>query len=373
MAEAARKEEEARKAEEARMAEAARKEEEERKAEEARRAEAARKEEEERKTREETERGIVRAGNLRTVTLPGGFEMRLRGCPAGTFLMGSPFSEQGRADDETRHRVTLTKGFWLGETEVTQGQWKALMDGETIVDLFRKGLRDDTRYLINNKRQTLRDNWGASRNTDPHERCGDLDDDVPVYFVNWEEAVLFCRRLTNQERSAGRLPEGYEYRLPTEAEWEYACRAGTTTALPNGRDIDIRGKNNAPALDDIAWYGGNSSVGFEGRGWNTDNWPQKQYPGGIAGPRKVGTKDPNDWGLHDMIGNVWEWCADRYGPYPRGAFTDPLGPSRGLTRVMRGGSWTFYAHGCRPAYRIDNDPGRRGDNLGFRVALAPVL
>ena len=303
-----------------------------------------------------------------------GFEMKMKWCQQGNFTMGSPASEEGRYGGEKQHRVTLRKGFWLGETEVTQGQWRRLMGGETVLDLARKGLQDDTLYKLGGKQQTLRDFWGLSRDADPDRRCGDCDDKVPVYNVNWHEAKEFCRRLTAQERSAGRLPSGYEYRLPTEAEWEYACRAGTTAALPNGRDIRILGEYNAPALDSIAWYGGNSSVGFTGRGWNTSGWKEKQYPGGNACAREVRGKKPNDWGLYDMIGNVSEWCEDWYGDYgPSSYVSDPTGHSSGAGRVGRGGSWRSHARYCRSADRDSISPGIRYYNLGFRVALAPSL
>ena len=217
----------------------------------------------------------------------------------------------------------------------------------------------------------MREFWGMSRDGDPMNQCGDLKEDVPVYNVSWNEAVEFCRRLTQRERAEGRIPDGYEYRLPTEAEWEYACRAGTTSALPNGRDIRILGKNNAPALDDIAWYGGNSSVRFDGVGWKTDSWTEKQYPGGRAAPREVKCKQPNRWGLYDMIGNVWEWCGDWYGDYPYGSATDPTGAAHSAFRVVRGGGWCNDARSCRSASRDWDEPGYRYYFLGFRVALAP--
>jgi len=339
------------------------------------RQEAAAKEKSEREARERERRAKWRQeGRQFTVDEPYGFAMTMKWCPAGTFTMGSPSAEEGRYDDEVQHQVTLTKGFWMGETEVTQGQWRKIMDGETVVDLVRKGLQDDTIYNIGGKQQTLRQYLGMDRNGDPMNRCGDLKDDVPVYYVSWNEAVEFCRRLTQRERTAGRIPDGYEYRLSTEAEWEYACRAGTTAALPNGRDISILGQNNAPALDDIAWYGGNSSVGFgAGRGVDTANWPEKQYPDGRAFAREVKGKQANYWGLYDMIGNVWEWCNDWYGGYGYGSATDPTGASSGAFRVNRGGSWSNRARYCRSAFRDRYSPGLRDYFLGFRVALAPVL
>ena len=310
-------------------------------------------------------------GEQFTINNPYGLNMTMKWCPAGTFTMGSPPTEEGRYDDERQHEVTLTKGFWMGQTEVTQGQWKKIMGGETIVDLARKRLQDDTLYNLPGGKKTLREFWGMSRDGDPMNQCGDLKEDVPVYNVSWNEAVEFCRRLTQRERAEGRIPDGYEYRLPTEAEWEYACRAGTTSALPNGRDIRILGKNNAPALDDIAWYGGNSSVGFNGRGPDTSNWQEKQYSGGRASAREVKGKQPNRWGLYDMIGNVWEWCGDWYGDYPYGSATDPTGVATGAYRVNRGGGWYNDARNCRSAIRVRSEPGSRYDDLGFRVALAP--
>ena len=285
-----------------------------------------------------------------TLMLPGNVPLELVHIHAGSFTMGSPIDEPGRFDDETQHLVTLTKDFWLGKYEVTQGQWKAVM-GTTLLDQV---------------------NLHQANIARPHEvnkYIGNIGDDYPMYCVNWNEALEFCRTLTERERSAGRLPTGYEYTLPTEAQWEYTCRAGTTTALFNGIIVFL-GENNAPALDGVAWYSGNSSVGYEGAGWDTKDWPNKQYPSGMAGPRKVGGKKPNRWGLYDMIGNIYEWCLDWYGDYPTGSVTDPTGPSSGSLRVIRGGSWYDYARNCRSAGRPSDDPRGRYINYGFRVALS---
>ena len=164
-------------------------------------------------------------------------------------------------------------------------------------------------------------------------------DDYPAANVNWHDAVEFCRKLSEKA--------GLEYRLPTEAEWEYACRAGTTTAYSLGDD--------ASELGEYAWYSENPrDVGQE-------------YA------HIVGQKKPNPWGLYDMHGNVWEWCSDWHGDYPSGSVTDPAGPSSGSSRVGRGGSWLYEAGYCRSAHRLPSLPTRfgPGDNAGFRIGLSP--
>jgi formylglycine-generating enzyme required for sulfatase activity len=288
----------------------------------------------------------------------------------GVFWMGSPEDEPGRSDDEKRHLVKLTRPFQLAVTPVTQGQWKAVM-GTALWTQARKMLEDDTLYNFGSGHgeKTIRDLYGLPRDSGKDGVIGIEADDYPMYYVNWHDAVEFCRHLTEMERLSGALPLGYEYRLPTEAEWEYACRAGTGTATYAG-DLEIRGANHAPELDAIAWYGGNSSVGYEGRGWDTSGWKEMQYPGGIAGPRRVGTKAPNASGLFDMLGNLWEWCADWYGPYPDGSGTDPAGPKQATTRVYRGGSWNNNARNCRSAYRSRYAPESRIGILGFRPVLS---
>ena len=308
-------------------------------------------------------------GEAFTIT-DNGLSLTMKWCPAGSFDMGSPEDEEGRKTNEKQHRVTLTKGFWMGETEVTQGQWKKLMDGETPVDLARKGLSEDGPVNIEGNWRRLRDHWRLAKDGDPAARAGDLADDVPGYNMTWAEACLFCRRLTDLERSEGRMPDGYEYRLPTEAEWEYACRAGATTVVPDGTEFRILGENNAPALDAYAWYGGNSSFNFNRRGVQTENWPEKQYPGGRASARTVKGRRPNAWGLYDMLGNVYELCGDLINLNEGADVTDPLGLSKGRYRVARGGSFVSRAAWCRPALRNWLDPCLRAYDTGFRVALA---
>ena len=286
----------------------------------------------------------------------------------GSFMMGSPEDEPGRYDNERQHRVTITKVFWLGKYEITHGQWKEVMDTELRGQVI-KALEDDTVYSsLGNK--TLRDYWGLSRDAATDKRLINTSDDVAMHYVSYEDCIEFCRRINERERKAGRLPDGYKYWLPTEAQWEYACRAGTTTALYNG-PIEIKGKNNAPALDEIAWYGGNSSQGYKGWGLNTKNWEEKQYPGGFASVRNVGGKKANPWGFHDMIGNVLEWCSDWYEKSLE-ATEDPTGPVSGSARVYRGGSWINYARYCRSAGRWCDSPSIRDRDFGFRLALVPV-
>ena len=224
--------------------------------------------------------------------------LAVRWIPSGRFTMGSPTSERGRDADEVQHEVVLTRGFFLAETECTQGQWEAVMGGNPS---YFKGT----------------------------ER--------PVEQVSWEEAVEYCRKLTAKQRAEGILADGWEWRLPTEVEWEYAARAGTTGAR--------YGK-----LDTIAWRDGNSG----------------------GEPHPVKQKTANAWGLYDMMGNVWEWCSDWYGGYPTGSVTDPTGPSSGSFRVFRGGSWFSVAWFARSALRGGSVPGSRSNNLGFRPALSSI-
>jgi len=216
----------------------------------------------------------------------------------GTFVMGSPLSEAGRDSDEAQHTVTLTQGFWLSDHETTQGEYQLVMGSNPSV-------------------------WKG--------------ESLPVETVSWDDAVAYCKKLTERERAAGRITAQQAYRLPTETEWEYAARAGTT-GVRYGE------------LAAIGWYNVNSG--------------HKTHP--------VSQKAANAWGLHDTIGNVWEWCSDWYGDYPTGSVTDPTGPSSGSLRVGRGGGWGFDAVHARSAYRARNDPGGRYSLLGFRPVLSAV-
>ncbi len=245
--------------------------------------------------------------------------------PAGRFVMGSPEGEAGRYPDERQHEVTLSQGFWMGRYEVTQGEWEAVM--------------------------------GVGSNLSEFHLCGPQ---CPVERVSWYDVREFIRKLNAKEAGSG-----YEYRLPTEAEWEYAARAGTTAATPEG-DLRILGEYNAPVLDGQAWYLGNSGVTYEGAG-DCPGWEERQYEAERCGTHPVGMKLPNAWGLHDMLGNVWEWVGDWHGEYPSGSVTDPAGPRTGSYRVNRGGSWSYGARIVRSAFRNFHSPGSRSSLIGFRL------
>ena len=243
--------------------------------------------------------------------------------PAGRFVMGSPEGEEGREEDERQHAVRISQGFWMGKYEVTQEEWQAVMG----------------------------DNPSEFESCRP--RC-------PVDSVSWVDVQEFIRKLNGRESGSG-----YRYRLPTEAEWEYAARAGSAGATPEG-ELRILGKQNAPVLDGQAWYGGNSGVSY-GDGYYCSDWEERQYEAEWCGPHPVGQKRANGWGLHDMLGNVWEWTADRKGNYPSGMVTDPRGPSTGSYWVIRGGGWVNYARNVRSANRSFNSPGERYNAFGFRL------
>ncbi|VFM97321.1 MAG: Formylglycine-generating enzyme, required for sulfatase activity, contains SUMF1/FGE domain [Candidatus Kentron sp. G] len=262
---------------------------------------------------------------------------RLRWISPGRFIMGSPASERAGfpkyeqdnwcVKEAPRHEVILTRGYWLFDTPCTQALWQAVMGKN------------------------------PSRFQSP---------DRPVESVTWHEAGSFMDRLN------ARLP-GLALTLPTEAQWEYACRAGTETATYGGV-LELEGSNNAPVLDPIAWYGGNSGVEFElEAGCESSNWREKQYEHVRAGTHPVARKQANPWGLHDMLGNVWEWCRDGLREYGDEIVIDPAGPEKqGEERVVRGGSWYYFARYVRAAFRLRYLPGVRFDRLGFRCAANPA-
>ena len=251
-----------------------------------------------------------------------GVDVGFRWIAPGRFLMGSAASEEGRGADEGRHEVTMTEGYWLAETPCTQALWEAV----------------------------------TGENPSKFQSAG-----RPVEQVSWKQCQGFLAAVN------GRFPS-LRVRLPSEAEWEYACRAGTETAIWTG-DPKYPGVNNAPLLDTIAWYAGNSGVDFDlSEGFDSSGWREKQYPHEVSGTREVKLKAANPWGLYDMLGNVWEWCSDRYGTYSDEAQTDPLGPDMGSYRVVRGGSWYGHARFVRAACRDWFAPVERDDDLGFRLA-----
>ena len=251
--------------------------------------------------------------------------------PRGSYTAGSPLSETGRNDDETQHRVTITRPFWVAVHEVTQDRWAALMGD----------------------------------NPSGYRACGG---ECPVESVSWFDAVAYTNALSmaegltpcylepqfsqpysREDAAAQRVPvwEGgldcQGYRLPTEAEWEYAARAGSETAFHNGPLEDTECRD--PSLDAAGWYCGNSE--------------NATHP--------VGGKLPNAWGLYDVHGNVWEWVWDGFADYPDEDLTDPTGPDSSNLRVQRGGSWSYTAKFCRAATRTGVFAGEANSEVGFRV------
>ena len=223
--------------------------------------------------------------------------------PAGEFDMGSPKSEEMRRYDETLHHVVLTRGFWMLETPTTQTLYREIMEG------------NPSKFKGNN---------------------------LPVERVSMDDAAAFCEELRM------RLPKGLRASLPTEAQWEYACRAGTTTPYSFGNALN----------GDKANCDGNYPYGTESKGKRVgETTPVKSY-------------EPNAWGLYDMHGNVWEWALDYYGDYPTGTVIDPTGPESASYRVLRGGSWDYDARLCRSAVRRGFSPDSRSINLGFRFLLS---
>ncbi len=224
--------------------------------------------------------------------------------PAGRFMMGSPDSEPGRNYDEgPQHQVTISKAFELQTTEVTQSQWVAVMGSNP--SNFQESENCPSEFT--------------------HVSGISMCPNNPIEYVSWNDAQAFIEKLNAKA-------DGYLYRLPTEAEWEYAARAGMTGAYSGD-------------LDALTWYDGNS--------------------GGVTHP--VSKKQANAWGLYDMQGNVFEWTADWYGNYSASQVTDPVGPSSGSSRVVRGGGWFNSAQFCRSAFRRDISPDFRDFRIGFRL------
>ena len=259
------------------------------------------------------------AGDVRTVDA-----IDLCWCPAGRFVMGSPRSEPERRPGEDQVEVTLTRGFWMAKYETTQGLWKRV----------------------------------AGELPGPLTKELPAGDDLPVGNVNFAQTEDFCRRLTGRGRKSGELPADWEFRLPTEAQWEYACRAGTTTATSFGDSLSSKQAN------------------FKG----------KPYNGGEPGPSlnraaPVGSYPANPWGLHDMHGNTFEWCRDWYHSRLPGGSDPDLYAARDtaqrsehgdISRVRRGGAWSDDGWPCRSAFRVRFEPHRGYDHIGFRVVIVQV-
>lgn len=276
---------------------------------------------------------------------------------SGSFLMGSPENEPHRNQDEVQHLVTLTNNYWLGKTEITVGQWKDIM-GVDLRGQVALILANGALYDFGENKQTIRDFMGMSKEVSPETYLANEGLDQPMYYVSWNDAMAFCEKLTVIEKSAGRLPNGYEYTLPTEAQWEFACRAGTTTATYAG-EMNQGSQGNSPEIDKIAWYSGTSYRGYSGKKLNGSN----------AGPRKVGQKAPNTWGFYDMLGNLWEWCLDSYEAYATEPTNNPIQSNKNIYKVNRGGSFGSWANSERSATRAQNPAAEASAYRGFRVVL----
>ena len=249
--------------------------------------------------------------------------------PPGTFVMGSPTSEAERDANESQHTATFTQGFYMGQYPVTQGEYQSVTS-------------NNPSYF------TTRDYHGNSISPDLNR---------PVEQVSWMDATNYCALLTQQELAAGRLLTGYVYRLPTESEWEYACRAGTTTAFYYTNALH-GGMANFYDYHEYDASFGDIPV------------PNPAVPW-LPRTTRVGSYTTNAFGLYDMHGNVWEWCQDWYATYPAGSVTNHPGPASGSTRIFRGGSWANSGVDCRSAKRGNNVPSYSNYTVGFRVVLAP--
>ena len=250
-------------------------------------------------------------------------------CPAGSFMMGSPESESGREECEKQHKVIISKSFYIGKYPVTQKQYQAIIG---INPSFFMSDYSNQTIGCNNKRINLITN-----------------ENNPVDSVNWNNAKELCEILNARFNNI--IPQGYRFDLPTEAQWEYACRSGTTTSLSfNSEKNIINSEFEYTNLDEVAWY-------YENSGGQT---------------HEVGQKCPNNWGIYDMLGNIREWCRDWSGNCLEDNVTDPTGPNHGFDRVIRGGSWDDFAHICRPAYRGSWPGNWKDKRFGFRLALVPM-
>ena len=244
----------------------------------------------------------------------------------GSFNMGSPNTELGRNIDEQLHEVILDSGYWIGKYEVTQSQWEKVLDGKTFPEI----------------------------NITLANPSGFLGENRPVENISWFAAKKFCEILTQKEQALGKLNEKYRYDLPTEAQWEYACRAGTQTALNTGKELSH--PTSCLEADEAAWYWYNSGSQL------ADTY----------GSHNVGLKKPNNWGLYDMHGNVAEWVQDTYSFYRQEAITNPSSSAKNGIGVCRGGSWSDSAWMCRSADRAYYGSYCSMNNVGFRIVLIKI-
>lgn len=274
-------------------------------------------------------RSAVSAGKAFSADCGNGVKLELLPVPAGAFTMGSPSDEEGRFGNEAQAYVNITKPFWLGKTEITQAQWQAVMGNNPS---FFKG-----------------------------------DSNLPVECVSWNDAMDFCKKLTAKARAAGTLPANVEFTLPTEAQWEYACRAGTTSRFCFGdEESSLRVFGN--------YYDKSGDKKYDAEFRQKNNWklsPDTTYDDGFVETAPVASFRQNAWGFYDMHGNVWEWCLDYYDPTLSGG-NDPCRATSGSgeygsNRVYRGGSWFRPVRNSRSAYRGGNAPGFRVRDVGFRV------
>jgi formylglycine-generating enzyme required for sulfatase activity len=276
-------------------------------------------------------------------TVPG-LDMKMVYVGRGSFRMGS---RDGAKDEKPVHRVSISRHYWIGKYEVVQSQFR------TFSRATRYRTEADRRGGAWVKKS---DGWVT-----PNVGWTEVfpGENQPVTCVSWNDIIVFCEWLTEREQSAGRLSEGYQYRLPTEAEWEYAARGGGKSEDYPHRWLNYK--------QDLSWYYQTGSKDLKEAAWYYETSGGQTHP--------VGQKAPNELGIHDMLGNVTEWCLDSHESdyYARSPETDPVNTAKPTLRVSRGGAWLSCAADCRPARRFRNRPYHRGHHLGFRVVLGPAV